>query len=293
MIPTEGVHTTADGLKLGYRRWGNAPRALVCVHGLLRNGGDFDVLAAALAEHYTVICPDMVGRGASDWAQAPARYAVPRYAGDVLGLAAELQLDSFDYLGTSMGALVGMAVAAQPNSPIRRLIINDAAPEVSFEALQGIAERARKAPLRFPSAAAAETFLRRAYSELGTLSDAQWRKFTLDTVRADGDGDGVRMHYDPRILATQDAPPGGLNVWDLYYAIECPMLVLRGAESRIVSPEVARRMHAPPTTVVVEIPGCGHAPPLLSEREIGLVRDFLDRPIERPRAAAPSREARA
>lgn len=280
MTPTEGVHTTADGLRIGYRRWGEQPRTLICVHGLLRNGHDFDTLAAALADQYTVICPDMVGRGASERAASPARYTVPHYAHDVLGLIGELQLGEVDFLGTSMGALIGMAIAAQPGSPVRRLILNDAAPQVSFEALQGIADRARKAPLHFDSLSEAEAFMRRAYSGLGALTDAQWRKFTLDSVRPDAEG--VSMHYDPQILATQDAPPGGLDVWDLYCAIQCPVLVLRGAESPIVSREVAARMHAPPTTTVVEIPGCGHAPPLLSAREIELVRNFLNEPVAQP-----------
>ena len=265
---------TADGLKMAYRVWGDRPETLLCVHGLTRNGRDFDTLAEHLSERYTVICPDMIGRGHSDWAESAEQYQLGTYVRDILGLLAQVGATEIDYLGTSMGGLIGMALASQPGTPVRRLILNDAPPEVSEEALQGIADYARAFPHTFATLEEAEAKYRATYVGLGRLSEAQWHKFTLDSVHRTADG-RWESAYDPKIIDTQDSPPGGLDVWDLYKAIRCPVLELRGAESPIVSPQVADKLRQVPGTTVVEIEGCGHAPPLVSEDQIQIVADFL------------------
>ena len=271
--PRQRSFLNADGLRVSYRLWGHGRPLLVCVHGLLRNGCDFDALAEELSDDYTVACIDLVGRGDSDWAADVGAYTVETYARDVRRLISMLGASRVSYLGTSLGGLVGMAVASAADSLVEKLILNDAAPEVPEEGLQALRHRMDEAPIHFPSLAEAQRYFREAYAGLGRLSDEQWAKFTFDSVRPEPSG--WRMHYDPRLVETQAVPAGGLNLWELYHRIECPVLIMRGGDSPIVTPEVAGRMDRLPNTAVLEVPGCGHAPPLVEPWQIRPVRNFL------------------
>jgi len=270
---------SARGLhRIAYLEWGD-PRnrdVLLCVHGLTRSAHDFDELARALASHFRIACPDLAGRGDSDRLSDPALYNVPQYVADMVTLIARLDTESVNWLGTSVGGLIGMALAAQAGTPVKRLILNDVGPVISRVALERIGSYVGNAPV-FASLEEAERYVRSISVPFGPHSEAQWRFLTENWVRKEADG-RWRPRYDPRIAEPYRAsmPEKDLELWSIYDAIRCPTLVIRGAQSDLLSrattAEMARRG---PKAKVTEIPGVGHAPTLLSAEQIGVVRDFL------------------
>lgn len=264
--------------RLVYREWGpaEAARTLVCVHGLTRNGRDFDRLAGVLAdEGWRVVCPDVAGRGDSDRLADPADYGLPQYQVDMTALIARLGVERVDWLGTSMGGLIGMLLAAQPGTPIRRLVLNDVGPFIPAAALARIAGYLGEAA-RWPDLAAAEADFRQAYAGFGPLSDAEWRDLTARSLRALPAG-GYAAAYDPAIAAPlAQAPPQDVDLWAVWEAIAVPTLVLRGAESDLLLAETAQAMtRRGPRAALVELAGRGHAPALLHAEEIAPIRDWL------------------
>lgn len=265
--------------RMAYTEWGDRanPRVLLCVHGLTRNGRDFDVLANALAEDYRVVCPDIVGRGGSDRLPFPDDYALPTYANDVMTLIARLGVDAVHWLGTSMGGLIGMFLASLPGSPIARLVLNDVGPVIAIDALRRIGKYLGKAP-DFADLVEAEAYVRNVCAPFGALSDAQWRFMTVVGTRVKAGG-GFEMNYDRAIAqpyqkAYLDAKD--ISLWPLYDAIRCPTLVLRGAQSDILPYETAVEMGTRgPRATVVEVPNVGHAPMFLEEGQVRIVQDFL------------------
>jgi pimeloyl-ACP methyl ester carboxylesterase len=264
--------------RLAYTDWGDVdnPRRLICVHGLTRCGRDFDALAEALADDYRIICPDVVGRGLSDWLDDPAGYGIPTYAQHLMELLARLGLAQVDWLGTSMGGLIGMAIAAQPNTPIRRLILNDVGPEITGSALARIADYVGRDE-RWDSLEEAEAHQRQVFAPLGKLSPAQWRRILRPCLVQDDQGHW-RTHYDPRIALSLRAidPNQHADLWPLYEAITCPILAIHGADSDLLTREVWLAMaERGPRATLVEVPDVGHAPTFLDEGQIAIVRDYL------------------
>ena len=262
---------------VAYDEWcgmAGAP-TLVCVHGLSRNARDFDAIAAVLSRHYRVVCPDMPGRGRSAWLANPADYAFPLYLADCAALLARLDVESVDWIGTSMGALIGMMLAAQSGSPIRKLVLNDAGAFVSGEGLNRIGGYLGADPT-FASIEAMEAAVRKNNAPYGPLTDAQWRKLTIDSAR-EKPGGGYGFNYDPRLGDPYKAGPvGDVDLWAFWDSVRCPTLLLRGEQSDIVPRDVAEAMsERGPQAKLVEFPGIGHAPQLLSDDQIGAVRDFL------------------
>lgn len=262
--------------RLAWTEWGPPDGApLVCVHGLTRTGRDFDALAAALAARgRRVLCPDMPGRGGSDPLPDPSLYRNEVYAGACAHLLATLGDAPVDWVGTSMGGLIGMILAAMPGTPIHRFVINDVDPFVPATALARIGEYLGRAWV-FPDLAAAEAHTRRAYAPFGDLTDAQWRHLTETSVRPLPEG-GFRLHYDPAIAAPFREPPADVELWPLWKRVAVPTLVLRGAESDLLLAETAARMAEKPGVRLATVPGCGHAPPLLDPSQIDLVTAFLE-----------------
>lgn len=262
--------------RIAYTEWGeaSAARTLACVHGLTRNGRDFDRLAAALSDRWRVVCPDVAGRGRSDWLP-PSGYTYPQYLADMNVLIARLGVMEVDWLGTSMGGLIGMMLAAQPNTPIRRLILNDIGPFIPKAGLARIAEYAGKDP-RFSSLDELEAYLRRVHAPFGPLSDQDWRHMALQGYRR-LEGGGFGLAYDPAIGPAFLANGiKDVELWPVWDAVRCPVLVLRGASSDILLAETAAEMRARgPKARVVDFPGVGHAPALTSENGIAAVRDWL------------------
>jgi pimeloyl-ACP methyl ester carboxylesterase len=264
--------------RMAYREWGDARNrdVLVCVHGLTRTGRDFDELARVLSSQFRVVCPDVAGRGDSDRLADPALYAMRQYLADMVTLVARLDVEAVYWLGTSMGGLIGMALAAQSGSPVAKLVLNDAGPVVARAALERIGGYLGKSPA-FASVAEAEQYIRTIAASFGPHSDAQWRFLTETWLRKNDDGTW-RAHYDPRIAESfhADMPEKDLELWNLYDAVRCPTLVLRGEHSDLLARSTAAEMaQRGPKAKVVEIRGVGHAPTLLHADQIAVVRDFL------------------
>jgi len=264
--------------RMAYLEWGD-PRnrdVLVCVHGLTRSARDFDVVARSLSDHYRVVCPDIAGRGDSDRLADPMLYIVPQYAADMVTLIARLDVESVDWLGTSLGGLIGMALAALPGSPVRKLVLNDAEPVVSHASLERIGAYVGLTPT-FPTFDEAVKYVRAISAPFGPHSDEQWRFLASNWVRQDKDG-MWRPHYDPRIAEPFKAnmPAGDMELWSHYDAIRCPTLVVRGAQSDLLAKKTVEEMsRRGPKAKVVEIAGVGHAPTLLHADQVKVVRDFL------------------
>ncbi len=266
-------------LRMAYTDWGDIdnPRLLICVHGLTRCGRDFDTLAEALADDYRVICPDIIGRGLSDWLDDPAGYGIPTYAQHMLALLAALGAAKVDWLGTSMGGLIGMALAAQPDSPIQRLILNDVGPEISGPSLARIAQYVGRDE-RWDSLEEAMAQQSQALAPFGQLSPAQWHRILLPGLVQDAQGQW-RTRYDPRIALSLRAISNAnqnADLWPLYDAISCPTLAIHGADSDLLTAEVWQAMATRgPRATLAEVPNVGHAPPFLDEAQIAIVRDYL------------------
>jgi pimeloyl-ACP methyl ester carboxylesterase len=277
-LDTGGFHRVA------YTEWGkpNDDPAVICVHGLSRNGRDFDALAAALEKKRHVLCPDLAGRGRSDWLEDKQNYGFPTYCADIAALMARVGGNSFDWVGTSLGGLIGMVMAAQRNSPIRRLVINDAGPFIARTAPQRILSYLGKAP-PFSSLAAAERYFREVLAPYGELADAHWSHLTRHGVHK-APGGGYVVAYDPGIaVPMRSARPVDIDMWELWDRIRCPVLLLRGADSDVLSRKTAEEMcRRGPPTELVEFEGIGHAPSLMDEAQIEIVRDWLLSP-GRPR----------
>ena len=264
--------------RIAYREWGDPRNAqvLVCVHGLTRCARDFDRLAEAMSDRYRVVCPDIAGRGDSDWLADPMLYVMPQYVADMVTLVARLDVESVHWLGTSMGGLIGMVLAAQAGTPVTRLVLNDAGPVVAKASLERIATYLGAAPT-LPSLEAAEQLVRALSAPFGPHSDAEWRFLTEIVLRRNADG-SYRFHYDPRIAEPyrKHLPEKDLELWQYYDAVRCPTLVLRGAQSDLLARETVAQMRTRgPRASVAEIAGVGHAPTLLHDDQIALVREFL------------------
>ena len=264
--------------RMAYREWGAAdnPRVLICVHGLTRNGQDFDPLASALASEFRVICPDIVGRGRSEWLPSASLYGIPQYVADMVTLIARLDVECVSWLGTSLGGLVGMALASLDGSPVSRLLLNDLGPRIEAVALRRIADYLGRAP-RFASEEDAERYIRQVGAPYGSLSGAQWRHLTRVVLRRVADG-GFELNFDPAIAESfRLAIAGGdIDLWPVYERIRCPTLLVRGELSDLLSRETAQAMaERGPRPRVIEVPRVGHAPMFLDEAQIAIARDFF------------------
>ncbi len=271
-----GLHSMA------YKEWGDPsnPKVLVCVHGVTRVSDDFDALAAAMSDRYRVICPDVVGRGRSSWLKDPTYYVVPQYVSDMVTLFARLDVPQVDWFGTSMGALIGMGLAALPDSPVRKLLMNDVGPALNVEALSRIADYIGQ-DLRFDTWEQGRDYIRMISAPFGPHSDAQWDKLARDVLRQDEDGHW-RRHYDLALalpfktLTAESAKQGEAALWAAFDAIRCPVLLVRGGESDLLSRETAQQMsERGPRAKVVELPGIGHAPTFMQADRIALARGFF------------------
>ncbi|MEP6505296.1 MAG: alpha/beta hydrolase [Betaproteobacteria bacterium] len=278
-LAPEGLH------RMAYWEWGDAanPRVLVCVHGLSRQGRDFDTLARALADDYRVVCPDVVGRGQSDWLKNPASYSIPLYVADMVTLLARLDAREVHWVGTSMGGLIGLGLASLPDSPIARLVLNDVGPAIEYAALARIGTYLGM-PVHWKTMDEAADALRAISLGFGPHSREEWMALSLPQVVPDpaGDGAGFKPHYDPaiavpfRTVTPEIAAAGEAMLWKSYEAVACPTLVLRGADSDLLSRATASAMtQRGPRAQVHEFAGVGHAPTLVHAEQVAVVREFL------------------
>ena len=279
------IMDAAGPLKLGYVEWGDpqAARTVLCIHGLTRNGRDFDFLAAALATDMRVIAVDVAGRGRSGWLADANRYVAPTYVEHMAAFLANLGIEQVDLVGTSMGGIIGMDLASRPvaeGAPplIRRLVLNDIGGMAPASSLAFIATYLGASPKKFADLAEVEAYLRSIHASFGPLTEAQWAHLARHSVRPLAGG--YVLHYDPAIAAPfLGSQAEDVVLWPLYDQITCPTLLLRGAESILLPAEVADEMKVRgPKAEVVTFPGIGHAPALMEEEQIAVVREFLARP---------------
>ena len=275
-VSPQGFH------RMHYTDWGDRenPRIVVCVHGLTRNCRDFDELARALEGDFRVVCPDIVGRGRSDWLEDKQGYGQQQYASDVTALlgrvaAGPAATKTIYWVGTSMGGILGMLVASHPRSPIARLVVNDVGILIPKTALARIAAYVGKSPL-FDSLEEMEAMVRLISASFGPLTDRQWRHLTLHGAKQHGNGQWG-MSYDPGIAAPfERAAASDIDLSHYWDTITCPTLLLRGEQSDILPRETALQMaQSGPTPKLVEFSGIGHAPMLMAADQIAAVRDFL------------------
>jgi pimeloyl-ACP methyl ester carboxylesterase len=273
----------SGGHRMAYWQWGDqaSPHVVVCVHGLSRQGRDFDVLAQALCEkaggQIRVICPDVVGRGRSDWLKDPSGYQVPQYAADMLALLGQLHAQApvteLDWVGTSMGGLIGVVVTGQPGLPlpvpVRRLVLNDVGPALQWQALARIGTYLGNTG-RFESVQQAADAMWAISTSFGPHTPEQWLALSQAMLKP-LDGGGFTLHYDPaiavpfRTVTEQSAKDGEAMLWQLYDNISARTLLTRGAQSDLLSRPTAEAMTTRgPKARLVEFDGVGHAPTLVS-----------------------------
>jgi pimeloyl-ACP methyl ester carboxylesterase len=272
-VSSSGLHRVA------YLEWGRVdnPRVVVCVHGLTRCAHDFDFLARDLATDYRVVSADLPGRGDSDWLMDPSEYQMPVYLNDMVTLLARLDVETVYWVGTSLGGLVGMALAAFQQTPVSKLVLNDVGPVLGAASLARIHDYVGKWP-PLPTMQAAEAYVRAVSAPFGEHSNAEWRFLSEHVVRNNADG-SFRMHYDPSLALPLDADRAthDVELWNIYDKIRCPTMVLRGEWSDLLSRDTTNSMaERGPRAKVVEIVGVGHAPTLIHEDQVALVRGFLD-----------------
>ena len=266
--------------RVAYTEWGDSanPQVLICVHGLSRNGRDFDALAAAMADRYRVICPDIVGRGESDWLKHSADYNYPQYLADMNALIARLNVQTIDWVGTSMGGLIGMMLAAQPQTPIRKLVMNDVGPFIPKAALERLSAYVGRVP-NMESVADVEQYLRVVLAPFGKLTDAQWQHMARFSAKRESEGK-YGLHYDPAIAEVfKGSAMQDINLWPFWQTVVCPVFVIRGAESDLLLRETVTQMQSGRDNVIaLEVPETGHAPALMDATQIRAVREFLVSP---------------
>ncbi|BBK31790.1 pimeloyl-ACP methyl ester carboxylesterase [Stella humosa] len=266
--------------RVAYHRWqGSLDRPpVICVHGLTRNGRDFDFLAQALvARGRTVICPDIVGRGDSGHLADAAEYGYPRYMADMATLIARLDVETLDWVGTSMGGFLGMLLAATRGQPIGRMVLNDVGPFIPQAAMEQIGTYVGRDP-HFATLEEADAYQRTVAAGFGRLTDAQWAHMARHMTRPDPAG-GFRLAYDPAIAHPfRNLPMKDVDMWPVWDRVKVPALVLRGAESGLLLAETAQEMTTRgPKAELAVIADCAHAPALMDPAQIALVVDFLDR----------------
>lgn len=267
--------------RMAYWEWGDPanPRVLICVHGLSRQGRDFDTLARALSDSYRVVCPDVVGRGRSDRLANPMNYQVAQYVADMVTLLARLNAGTVDWVGTSMGGLIGLGVAALQGSPLRRLVLNDVGPTIEPAALTRIGAYLGQ-PAHWRTLEEAADALRAISLGFGPHTREQWLALTAPQLVPDGDG--FKPHVDPaiavpfRAVTPEIAQAGEALLWQAYDGLTLPTLLLRGADSDLLSPATAKAMtERGPRARLVEFAGVGHAPMLVQPDQVQAVREFL------------------
>jgi pimeloyl-ACP methyl ester carboxylesterase len=275
--------------RMAYWQWGEATcdHVVICAHGLSRQGRDFDILAQALCAaapgKVRVVCPDVVGRGKSDWLKDPMGYQIPQYAADMLALINQLQPKVLDWVGTSMGGLIGMVVCGQPDLPlpvpVRKLILNDVGPAIEWSAIQRIGQYLGKA-MQFDSIQQAADAMWAVSSSFGPHTQEQWLALSQAMVKPCGAA--YVLHYDPAIAipfasATEaSTKQGEAMLWALYDNIKAATLITRGAQSDLLSAETALGMtQRGPKAQLVEFEGVGHAPTFVAADQVNAAVDFL------------------
>ncbi|MFI4956374.1 MAG: alpha/beta fold hydrolase [Gammaproteobacteria bacterium] len=279
--PTKHTVTLPDPAgthQMVYYEWGNPenPRVLVCLHGLTRNGRDFDFLAAALLNEYRILAPDLIGRGKSEWMKDPALYTIEQYVADLVGWMHQLGLKKVDFLGASLGGILGMLITVQPNSPIQRLLLDDIGPIIKKESANRLSEEVESNPT-FKSLGELKDFLKHVYATTGTMEPYHWDHLLAHDHISLPDGTYARA-YDPQLfMSFLPMLHGDIAFWPVFKAIHIPIFVLHGEQSVVLTPDICAEMKQyQPTITIVDLPGITHCPSLMDERIIGIVKHWAE-----------------
>jgi len=286
-LSDEGFHRVA------YTEWGTShPTPIICVHGLTRNGRDFDSLGQYLAnEGCHVYCPDIIGRGDSDWLKNPLHYTYEQYMADMNAMIARTHATQIDWIGTSMGGLIGMIIASLPQSPIRRLVLNDVGPQIPVKALSRLAKYAGKDP-EFVSVEEAKAYFKIIYADFGQLSEEQWQHLTENSIREVAQGrfttkidHGIKRSPAKSklawklLLSPHKALEGtffDVDLWQIWRKVTCPVLVIHGEKSDLLLPSIIEKMHSlHPHMEILQVPDAGHAPALQSPAQQEVIYQWL------------------
>lgn len=292
-LSEEGFH------KVNYFEWGlpnPKKNPIICVHGMTRNARDFDALANFLSnQDYHLFCPDIVGRGDSDWLNHPAHYTYEQYLADMNAMIARTGANAVDWIGTSMGGLIGMVLASLPKTPIRRLILNDVGPQIPLQAITKMTQFAGSDP-EFSHQEEAKAYFKRIYSDFGSLSEQQWQEITASSIRQTSSGKWV-MKIDPAakqsslksklawkfLLNPHKALEGtffDVDLWDIWRKLTCPVLVIHGKNSDLLLPSIIEKMRMiHPRTEIIEVNEAGHAPTLQTDVEQQGIYQWLQKTI--------------
>lgn len=289
-LSEEGFHRVA------YREWGQASTTnnipVICVHGMTRNSRDFDILAKHLSDQGRhVFCPDIVGRGDSDWLKDPQHYNFEQYLADMTALVARTGASQIDWVGTSMGGLIGMLMASLPNTPVRRLIINDIGPQIPIKAIRRLASYAGKEP-EFNSISSAKAYFKVGYAAFGKLSEDQWERLTLSSIKETSPGHYI-CKVDPslkhvpakasfiwKLITHPRKTLGGIlfdiDLWDIWNKINCPIHIIHGVQSDLLLPDIIAKMQSThPGMEVLDVADAGHAPVLETHAELESISRWL------------------
>lgn len=288
-LSEEGFHHIA------YTEWGQANPTLtpiLCLHGMTRNGRDFDTLAGYLSylgRH--VFCPDIVGRGESSWLKNPLHYSFEQYMADMNTMIGRIGAKQIDWIGTSLGGLIGMFLAAMPNTPIRRLVLNDVGAQIPSQGIMRLAQYAGKDP-NFSSLEEAKKYYKKQMGDIGELSEADWQRVTESSVRQNASGRfisktdrGITMSHAKSQVAWQaimhplKALEGSLfdmDWWRIWRKVTCPVLIIHGEKSDILTPSIIQKMRViHPATELITIPHVGHAPALVNPEQHEMIYKWL------------------
>lgn len=262
---------------MAYVEWGQPSHTptIICVHGLTRNGRDFDRLAETLEKSGRhIICPDIVGRGQSDSLSDPNLYNYGQYIADLTLLLNSKNLKQVDWVGTSMGGLIGMMIAAMPEPPIRRLVLNDVGPYIPLAALKRIAAYVQM-PTEFADATQLERHIRQIYAPFGISSEKDWKHIADISTRKLPNGK-LTLAHDPAIGQNFSAIDKDLDLWPVYETVKAPTLLLHGETSDVLSAEIAQAMTIRgPRATLITYTGIGHAPALIAKEQISDIENFL------------------
>jgi len=263
--------------KLAYVEWGDRenPNVLICTHALTRNSRDFDYLARDLQTNYRIICPDLIGRGKSDYPGNALVYNFPQYMSDMVALLARTEVENIHWLGTSLGGIIGMMLAAQPFSPIKSLILNDIGMIVPSLALQRIGTYARN-DHGFSSFEDAKSYFQTILAPMGVVDSEKWDHITKYSTLA-STPEALHLAYDPAIGESfLNQPTPTLHLETYWQSIQCPILVLHGEHSDFLPPDILTKMlYFQPKAKVITLPGCGHAPSLMEPYQIQAIGEWL------------------
>lgn len=272
-LSNEGFH------RLYYREWGDPDNAntIICIHGLTRISHDFDELAQALSQHYRVVCPDIVGRGNSDWFGNKDHYNITQYCADINALIAHLRVDEVHFIGTSMGGLIGMLLAGMAHTPIQSLILNDVGPLIKRGELQAMGDYVGRSPIFTSRDEIYDYFTTIYHGSCALLQQKQIRRMVnYSAFKTDG---GYRLHYDPKIgdAFRKHYTSFNFELWKYWEEIECPVMVLRGSESTFLTTDIVDKMASTHEDMkLVEIPKAGHTPLMKTQSEINIVSQFFE-----------------